>query len=212
MPSITEVLSGVLRYFPNTMTMTLLVAGIMLGKISWLLVALGGLVLAIIVLVLQGLFQRGGVMFGQIPGAAVLEACSLLPISTGSYSPVPSMWVSLTVYYGIYILMNAINIYQVTPNKMSKEAIPVQQRKGLGVISILASLILLMFLLVPRWKTTCETKTGLVTGILLGVGAAVGYWYVLDACGADLYPDVHGVMLGLRPDFLKTHPVACTPP
>ncbi len=212
MPSITEVLSGVLRYFPNTMTMTLLVTGIMLGKISWLLVGIGGLVLSIIILVLQGLFQRGGAMFGQIPGAAVLEACSLLPIATGNYSPVPSMWVSLTVYYGIYILMNAINIYTTTPNKMKNEAIPVQQRKGLGVISILASLILLMFLLVPRWKTTCETKTGLLTGILFGAGAAVAYWYVLDACGADLYPDIHGVMLGLRPDFLKTQPVACAAP
>ena len=212
MPSFTEVLSGVLRYFPNTMTITLFVAGIMLGKISWLLVALGGLVLSVIIIVLQGLLQRGVAMFGQIPGAAVLEACSLLPIATGQYSPVPSMWVSLTVYYIIYILMNAINIYSTTPNKMSKEAIPVQQRKGLGVISILASLILLIFLLIPRWRTTCETKAGLIMGVLLGTGAAVGYWYVLEACGADLYPDVHGVMLGLRPDFLKTHPVACTPP
>jgi hypothetical protein len=44
-----EVLSGILRYFPNTMTMTLIVAGIMLAKISWLLVALGGIVVAIAV-------------------------------------------------------------------------------------------------------------------------------------------------------------------
>jgi hypothetical protein len=206
-----EVLSGILRYFPNTMTMTLIVAGIMLAKISWLLVALGGIVVAIAVLVLQGVFQRA-LNLGPMPGVAVLEACSLLPIATGSYSPAPSMWMALTTYYGVYILMNAVNIYTTTPNKMRKEAIPVQRRKGLGLISILAAVILLMFMLVPRYRTTCETVVGTVTGIALGIGAAVSMWYILDACGADLYPDVHGVMLGLKPDFLRTHPLACTPP
>jgi hypothetical protein len=206
-----EVLSGVLRYFPNTMTMTLFVAGIMLGKISWLLVGIGGIVLSVVVLLLQTVFQRT-FGFGPMPGVAVMEACSLLPITSGQYSPTPSMWMALTSYYAVYILMNAINIYKTTPNKMSKEAIPVQQRKGLGLISILAALVLLLFMLIPRYRTTCETIMGMVTGLAIGIGGAVGYWYILNACGADLYPDIHGVMLGLRPDFLNTHPLACTPP
>ena len=211
MANMTEILSGVLRYFPNTLTMTFLVGGIMLGKISWLLVGVGAIVVAVAVMMFQSIFLKS-FGYGSMPGAAVLEACSMIPTSGGDYSFAPSMWTAMASYFAMYTLMNAVNIYTTTPAKMSKEAIPVQQRKGLGLISILAAVILFIFMLIPRYRTSCETVIGMLTGMALGIGAAVGYWYILNACGADLYPDIHGVMLGLKPDFLRTHPVACTPP
>jgi hypothetical protein len=215
MTALHDVLSGVLRFFPNTMMYTLLIVGALTGKLSWLFVSFGGMILAAGILTLQYLFNRAlglGLESSGIPGAAVLDACSLIPITQETrYATLPSLWMALTTYFATYILINAAHIYTAQPVHKSRDALPVQQRKGIGMISMLAAALLFVFLVVPRYRTTCETLAGTVLGVGAGLGFAWIWWKVLDACGSDVFPDIHGVMMGLKPGTLHTAPVACTP-
>lgn len=212
MAQIVEFLSGVLRFFPNTMIMTLLVGGVALARLSWIFIAAGALLVTIAVLLLQYVFERT-VGLGTIPGVAVLEACSLLPVvrGSGTYSMVPSMWVSVTTFFCAYIVTNAATIYTQRPsNAASKEMISVQQRKGTGLISILATVILYVAILGPRLMTGCEHWLGVLLGVALGILTGWGWWQILNAGGSDVLPDIHGVMLGLKPNIVRGNPLACT--
>jgi hypothetical protein len=222
MSSVAELLSGVLRYFPNLMIVTLFVLGVTTGRLPFILVSIGGLMVVVATLTLQYIlsdtFGLGPPTDG--PGASLIEACSLLPVATGGeYSATPSLWVAASSFFATYIFMNASNVYTQTPARANKDKIGVQQRKGIGLISMLAVTILFAFILSSRmilklspfvWKQ-CETTLGVVLGLVVGVFGGWGWWKLLDACGPDYYPDIHGVMLGLKPGSLHTNPKVCAP-
>jgi hypothetical protein len=147
---------------------------------------------------------------GPVPGMAVIDSCSIIPIiTTQEYSTTPSVWTAMTAFFTAFIFMNASHIYSTQQSRGKKEIIPVQERKGIGLISMLSVSLLFLFLLVARYWKSCETIAGLITGLIIGIGGAVGWWYILSACGADVYPDIHGVMIGLRSANLRSNPVAC---
>jgi hypothetical protein len=52
---------------------------------------------------------------------------------------------------------------------------------------------------------------GMILGALIGGGVAYGWWHLLAACGADINPDIHGVMIGLGPADLRAmdKPIIC---
>jgi hypothetical protein len=216
MTTLVEIMSGVLRFFPNTMIVTLLLVGTLTGKLSWIFVSLGGILLAALILILQTVMGRafavGSVSEGGIPGGAIMEACSLIPIARGAeYSATPSLWMALSAFFATYIFINAVNVYTAAPANKPNDALPVQQRKGVGMISMLATVLLFVFLMIPRFRTPCETLGGTLFGVSAGITFAWAWWKILDACGSDVVPDIHGVMLGLKPGTLHSAPVACTP-
>jgi hypothetical protein len=220
MASILQLLTGVLRYFPNIMMMTLLVGGIMLAKLSWIWIAAGGLVVAIIVLTAQFLLNKISGDYFNIPGINVIDMCSILPrTSADKYSLIPSLWVTLTTFFGAYIVINAANIYSTNPSAKPKDATPVQQRKGMGLISMLAAILLLVVLLLGRYFTGCEVQlsgpAGSAVGFFsfllsigIGAGMAFGWWHML-AAGGTSNSDIHGVMAGLTPGGLRAGAMAC---
>jgi hypothetical protein len=208
MTTMVELLSGMLRYFPNTLITSLFVMGIALGKIAWILVGIGAIAVTIATLTLQYILNKT-LNVGPLPGASVLEACSLLPISSGTYSTTPSLWISLTTFFVTYIFINASNVYTAAPARVSQDAIQVQQRKSVGLISMVTVALLFLFLIVPRFRTQCETIMGVLLGSAVGVVGGWGWWVVLHACGPDVYSDIHGVMAGLKPGALHTSPMAC---
>ena len=209
MSAIAEMLGGMLQFFPNMMLITLFVVGVTTGKLAWILFAIGGVLVAMGTLTTQYLMTKAfGI--GPMPGLAVLKTCSMIPIiDTQEYTNVPSLWTAMSTFFATFIFINAYHIYSARIKHGSKEITPVQQRKGIGLISMFSAIILFVFLLVPRYWTTCETIPGMLTGLAIGGTAAYGWWKLLSACGADVYPDVHGVMIGLRPASLHNNPVAC---
>jgi len=215
MSNIVELLSGILRYFPNTMIITLFVLGITTGKHAWILVSIGGILITLTTILAQYMLLKSLGMgpLTDRPGAAIIEACSLLPVARGddSYSAVPSVWVAVSSFFATFIFMNAANIYTQTPARINKEKLAVQQRKGMGLISMLAVALLFVFLIIPRYWTSCETILGVVLGLIIGHAGGAAWWKILDACGPDVYPDIHGVMIGLKPSALRTNPMACAP-
>lgn len=208
MTPVLELLQYVLRYFPNTVGATLFVVGIATGKMAWVLTAIGGLVVAILTLTLQYVLNKT-LDIGAMPGAAVIEACSILPVAKGAYATIPSLWITLTTFFATFIFVNAMNVYKTTPAKVSRDATAVQQRKGVGLISMLAAVLLLVFMALPRAFGACENTIGIVTGLALGIFMGIGWWTILNACGPDVFPDIHGVMIGLKPGALRTNPMAC---
>ena len=210
MTTILELLSGVLRFFPNTMTVALFTLGILVGKISWVLVAIGGIIVAILAISLQSIFGHFKT-FTPTADRFILEACSLLPVAREGwvYGYAPSVWFSMSAFFLTYILRNAFNVYTVSPAKVSSDATAVQQRKGVGLISIVAVAVLFIFLMIPRYVSPCETRIGTALGLALGGLWGWAWWEILNSSGSDVYPDIHGVMTGLRPGALRTGPLAC---
>lgn len=210
MSHIAELLSGVMRYFPNMMAVTLFVLGVTTGRITWILVAIGSVIVIIATLTLQYLVSRL-TNVKPLSGAAIMEACSLLPISGSDYAAVPSLWVALSAFFATYIFVNANNIYTVNPTRVHKDKLAVQQRKGMGLISMIAIILLFVLIMFPRWRTTCETTIGVILGLVIGCAGGYGWWAILNACGSNVFPDIHGIMLGLAPGKLHTNPRVCTP-
>jgi len=213
MSEMTEILGGILRFFPNTMFVTFLVAGIMTGRMPWILAAAGGLVTIATTSLFQGLaqwfFGIDAVRYDFKPGEVAADSCSLTP-STDVFIQVPSMWIATSAFYATYIFTNALNIYNYT-STTNQNRIPVQQRKGMGLISMVAIFLLFFFLLVPRFMTTCESIMGTITGLGIGIGWGIAWWHIVNLCGANIFPDVHGVMIGLTPGSLKSNPFAYVP-
>ena len=215
MPEFAEILGGILRFFPNTMLITFFVAGVMTGRMPWILAAMGGIVTIMTTWLFQGvgrwMFGTEAVAYDFRPGDVAVESCSLTPNSvTDVFIQTPSMWIATSSFYATYIFMNALNIYRYK-STTSQDRIHVQQRKGMGLISMVAIFLLFVFLLVPRFLTTCESIIGTITGLAIGLGWGVGWWNIVNLCGANIFPDVHGVMIGLTPGSLKSNPFAYMP-
>ena len=207
---ILEVLSGIYRFLPNTMTVSLLVLGVFLGKISWIMVSCGAIALSLLVIMIQSICIPGWLHqlppFKMTSGGAALLACSPLPSrikETDVLYTTPSLWMATTSFYLAYILMNALHVYNATaatpgtPDKYLN--FKIDHRKSVGLISIIATIILIACLLITRFFSQCESTGGAILGILLGYGAGMGLWYILALNGTDVYPDIHGVMIGLKP-------------
>jgi hypothetical protein len=197
------------------MIVTLFFVGIATGKIAWVLIAIGGIVVTVATLIVQYIFYKalGWSAPEGAPGSSIIEACSILPIAVGgTYSAAPSLWVAISSFFVTYIFTNASNVYTTGTKRASKDALAVQQRKGVGLISMMAVVVLFAFLLVPRYWTTCETTMGIILGLAIGMFSGYTWWKILDSCGADVYPDIHGVMIGLKPGTLHSNPIACAPP
>lgn len=214
MTTVQDLLAGILRFFPNSMIVTLAVLGIATGRLPWILVSIGGLLTVILALTIQYMFGKTIIGSGAMPGVALMEACSLLPVAAGAtYSALPSVWVAATAFFATFIFINAAQIYtQVPANPAKKDAIAVQQRKGMGLISMFAISVLFVALLAPRWFTGCETVGGLILGLGIGISSGWCWWKLLDACGSAVYPDIHGVQMGLTPGSLRSGPLLCSKP
>lgn len=218
--AVIELLLGLARTFPNTMTAMSLIGGVALGRTPWVIMGAGAISLALLIIVLQ-LITGSIATSTRTMDAAVIQACSMLPIATNStYHYVPSLWTAITVYFVVYILMNAVAVYTAPSTKLPEEAMPVQHRKSIGVVSIFAIILLAVTLLIVRLQTGCEYvwrlgPMAIPVGFLLAIGLGIGWAVVMrtaaSASGDPNVSDVHGVMIGLQPGTLRTHPLACKP-
>jgi hypothetical protein len=211
---IAELFAGLVQHFPTTMLTISLLGGIATGRVAWTVMGAIGAALGFVIFLLQILTQSNtsiAAWFPSTPDIAVLQACSMAPIATRTrYQYTPSIWAAVTTFFLIYILQNAVAIYRAPTTKLPIETSPVQHRKSVGVISILTTLLLLVVLLFARYRTACETPWGYAIGILLGVAGATVFQGI-NATGSPLLSDVHGVMMGLQPGSLRSHPLACAP-
>lgn len=233
-----DTMSGILRFLPLTLTVSFIALGIMLNNMPWLLVGAGAVAVWAINTIFHLLGFRIPAGLAPLLGGGVLPAiydttCSLIPGIT--YVQVPSMWFALMGYFMAYILSNASNVYNASAATAkgytkgsnagmgsqvmtagtvvaSSNSIGVVQRKSVGLISIIAVSVLFAIIMIPRFMNQCESTFGIISG--LAVGAALGYslWAAINSNKTNPLADIHGVMLGLSPGYLRHSPIACTPP
>jgi len=219
-----ELITGIGRYFPNTMFAISLIGGLALGNLPWVLMGVGALILSLFFLAVQGFIGSWTFFTNWYPrsaDAAILQACSIVPLASSSTLYfLPSLWVTLTTYFAVMILQNASAVYTAPASKMPTEALPVQHRKSVGMVSMLAVLLLFVLLLAFRLRTGCEytwnglgfpIPTGTLIGIAVGVGSAYTWRAAIGATNSSVFTDIHGVMAGLQPGTLRTNPLACAP-
>jgi len=233
-----DTMSGILRFLPLTLTVSFVTLGIMLNNMPWLLAGVGAIALwaCNAILHLLGFRIPAGLtplLGGGVSPAVYDTTCSIIPGIT--YVQVPSMWFSLMGYFMSYILCNASNIYNAEPKAAlgygkgsnagmgsqvmtagtvvaSSNSIGVLQRKSVGLISIIAVSVLFAIIMIPRFTNQCESTFGVILGLTIGAFAGWGIWSAINSNKTNPLADIHGVMLGLSPGYLRHSPIACTPP
>ena len=209
-----EVLLSAANYFPTAIGVTMGVGGLATARMPWVITAMGMAILGTIMIAIHMLLGKTPLASipSELTGRHIYEVCSLAPLpgATGTYFSVPSMWITLTTFILMVIMLSAGNVATMNPTAASKEALPVQQRKGVGTLSLLAAVILFLFMLILRVRTGCETIVGILVGIAVGASFGVAWWSIMRVGGPAVW-DVHGVMLGTQPGSLRTGPLACLP-
>jgi hypothetical protein len=209
-----DIILSTAQYFPTAVGVTLGVGGLATARMPWVLTAVGMAILGCVMIAIHLVLGRTPLreIRDSLSGRHVYEICSLTPIpgADATYFSVPSMWVTLTAFLMMIIMLSAGNVATTNPTTAPKDAIPVQQRKGVGTLSLLAAVILFLFLLLLRVRTGCETLVGILLGIIIGAGFGLAWWAVMRTGGPAVW-DVHGVMLGTQPGPLRTSPLACLP-
>ena len=203
--SMLEITTGILHYLPNIVLISLCILGIFTYNPTWILVSIGGIVLTILVMLIQYIFYDV-LHWIAYPGYAVVSACSLMQ-KTSNIAILPSLWITLNAFFIGYILRNAINIYTMKPsNSVDNNALNVFNRKSVGLISMLAVIILGLFLLIYRWNRHCDSSGGVwmtllnfILSSIVGLGFGIAWWYFLYATKSVVTPDIHGVTIGLNP-------------
>ena len=197
--TVTELFSGTVRHFPTALTGALAVAGLSTGRPAWIVAAVGTIITAVITLGIQYILQKGFAL-GPMPGDAVLQACGVIPVAAAGteYYATPSVWVAMTAFVGTYIITSAASVLNTRPATASKDSMAVQQRKSVGMLSIVTTVLLLLFLMIARLRTSCETVLGTMSGAAVGAILGYGLWRAFSASD-PLAGDIHGVMAALRP-------------
>lgn len=218
-----ELITGLARNFPITMTGVTLIGGLALGNLAWLFMGLASITVVLLCMVIQLPLGTSFADFPRSSDAAILRACSLLPSATSPssvYFPIPSMWIALSTFFLTYIFFNALRVYNTPSTKLPREALPVQHRKSIGVVSLITTLMVFFGLILFRINTGCEHMTmilgipipfGLLGGILIGGLLGGGLYTVFQSNSSSLNTDVHGVLSGLQSGTLRDHPLACAP-
>jgi hypothetical protein len=208
-----DVFQDIARFFPIAVLTTLIFGGIALNQIAWVVVGSVGFALMLLIATLHywplGIFPNFAM--ASAPSMALLEACAVLPGGAGSYDSRLTYWLTSTVFLLSYVVMNASQIVKKVPEKAPSGSAPVLSRKGVGVASLIAALILVIALPALRSFGNCETVISYILGTLMGGAAGVGLWYILNVGNGNgsVLSDIHGVLIGTSPGTLRTGPLAC---
>jgi hypothetical protein len=123
----------------------------------------------------------------------------------------PSLWIASTVFFATFSVYNAIRLLTRDPVNGAREEM-VDTRKAFSM-TVIATGVFFACLVFARMFTGCESWYGATLGIAIGIGCAISYWHILDACGTGAMPDIHQVIGSLAPPGNeKEIPVVCVPP
>jgi hypothetical protein len=162
------------------------------------------------------------------------DVCSInLPFSTISNKkttdgPVASStWVAMMSFFSGYILKNSIELYKrdteipVKPNNVknvSDDDLPdfnslASNRKNQAAISMASIVLFTMGVMVYRYKTNCETITGMTITSILFIWFGFGWYSLLSGIGEDRLSDLFGIANRLlSPSAVMNGPIVCIPP
>lgn len=210
-------LLGAYHDLPNVLFMGSFLLGAITGYLPLVWVSLGLIFNGAVVAAFQGLLSFLFPKWTQVALPANSVACDIFARMGGAAGGrggvsyvAPSYWLSSAVFFAMFSLYNSIMIAMKEPAAGApKEKVDTRRAFSLTTMTIA---VIFMGLIFARGFTGCETWLGATTGALLGAGGAIGFWHLLDACGAGTIPDVLQVVNGMAPAGEGDQvPIICSP-
>lgn len=211
-----QFLLGLYHDLPNVLFSGSLVLGSVTGYLPLVWVSMGLIVNAFGVASLQGLFEllfdtsSKGFLASQliVPKNA---ACNIItggkPGSGETTVVAPSYWLSSALFFATFVIYNSVQVAMMPVARgASQDKADIRQAFTLTTIVIGAVFFLLVLL---RGYSGCETYLGGALGAIVGIGLAIGFWNLLNVCGAGMVPDVLQVVNSMAPPGDSTVPVVC---
>jgi hypothetical protein len=122
----------------------------------------------------------------------------------------PSQWMGAASFFSIFCIYNSIRLL-LRPATTGADSKLVDNRRAFSISALVIGLFFFGLVLM-RGYTGCETILGAVSGVTIGGGLAVGFWHLLNACGAGRIPDILQVVGSLAPEGSGSKvPVLCAP-
>jgi len=212
---------GLYHDLPNVLFVGSIVLGSIMGYLPLVWVSLGLVINAIAVAVLQGLFgiifNPSGALGSQIilgKGHPACEIVSAVPGAAGIGRDgvtviAPSYWLSSAIFFSAFVIYNSVQVAMMPVAKgASQEKADIRTAFTLTT-AIIGAVFLLLVLL--RGFSGCESYLGGILSGALGIGLAIGFWHLLNVCGAGMVPDVLQVVNSMAPPGEEERvPVVCS--
>jgi hypothetical protein len=213
-------LLGAYHDLPNVLFTGSLVLGAITGYLPLVWVSLGLILNGATISVFQNLFSflfrdGNGAISSQVAAKANSMACYLFsPVHApmkgdAAIIVAPSHWLGATTFFAIFVIYNSLQV-ATRPGVKGASREKVDTRVAYS-LSTLAIGILFFLLVLSRGFTQCETWLGSLSGVTIGIAIAIGFWHLLDACGAGTLPDILQVVRSMPPEGSGSVPIVCSP-
>lgn len=144
--------------------------------------------------------------------APMAGTCKVVPGTTDTMpaANLPSYWMSTVIFFFTYVAMNGFSLFNFASGQDASDD-KVSSRKTHAIIGMASSLILLVLLMIWRYKTRCENLLGIGLSLLFG-GLGVGAFILFDNCGLLRVVDIYGIGARLLPASATAAPTqVCFP-
>lgn len=194
-------LLGSYHDLPNVLFMGSLVLGSITGYLPLVWVALGLIVNGGLVAAFQGVLRLLFPTWAQVSIPVGMGACSIIKPAIEKRDDImtvaPSHWLAAAVFFAVFSIFNSIQV-AIRPAKDGVDDTKTITRRAVSMSAMVVGIVF-MALVFARGFTGCETWLGSILGVLIGGSTAVGYWYLLDACGSGTIPDILQIVGGTAP-------------
>lgn len=207
-------LLGSYHDLPNVLFIGSLLLGGITGYLPLVWLSLGmiinGAAVAAVQLLLRILFPT----WSQVSVAAGMGVCSVIPRAPLSgadevLTVAPSHWLSAALFFATFSIFNSVQV-AIRPAAAGVDGNKVSTRRAVSLSAMVVGVVFFALVL-ARGFSGCETWLGGALGALIGIGSAIGYWYLLDACGTGTIPDILQIVKSSAPEgSAKDTPVICS--
>jgi hypothetical protein len=213
-------LLGAYHDLPNVLFIGAFLLGAIVGYLPLVFLSIGLIANGAVITALQALLKLVFPAWAQVSVPSRSIACDIFGKITGVASPnidggitivAPSHWIGAAVFFSVFHIYNSIMV-MARDSESGTSAEKADNRRAFTLSTLVVGIVFLLFVFV-RGFTGCETWLGSVLGAVVGGGMAIGFWSLLNACGAGSAPDILQVVGGLAPASTGGEtPVICTPP
>lgn len=142
------------------------------------------------------------------------KLCSLSPVDVKEDQIMPpiSYWLAHVIFFGTYVLSNAMSIYSNDPEVKNPDPIKVENRKSQVLTAFLISIGVILFAIYQHYTHTgCDTFGSLFLAFIIYIPLGYGFFELAKLCGlrtADLFGIATKLYLP-SPGDDKNFPYAC---
>jgi hypothetical protein len=195
---------------PLILVGVILFLGTHLGNLGLLMLSFGQIVVVPIVTWLVNMIHEFAFPGSTLFSVTNDSVCHLVPTANGAVSArlsvAPSYWIAHITFFFVFLMTNAIVLYNRPPTQGADPA-KVANRRAQTLTAFIISLSVFIALVTVRlmFMNKCETIAGAALGILIVAPIANGWYHLASLCGAR-DADVFGILQRILPQNMKDEP------